>query len=146
MAMYNKECHGIEVPSLTAQFDNHTPNRTQSIMLGISVGDHKPMNGQFMLDPYGYPVGDAMRPDAVSEVSEDPDSSYYQSGDFETVKTEIKGIMRAWTPSEDVLMRLAIDVMAEILSETEPTSRESFAMECALRDAVMDIIYERGSL
>ena len=79
------------------------------------------------------------------EPSEDPDSSYYQSGDYETVKTEIKGLMRAWTPSEDVLMRLAIDVMAEILSEIEPPSRGSPDTEQALRNAVMNIVFKRDS-
>ena len=42
-------------------------------------------------------------------------------------------------------MRLAIDVMAEILSETEPPSRGSPDTEQVLRDAVMNIIFERDS-
>ena len=70
MVIDNNVNHGIEASSLTAQLNNQTHNELQRIALGVPAGDHKPMSGQFLIDSYGYPIGDVMKLDAVFEAAD----------------------------------------------------------------------------
>ena len=60
-----------EVPDLKAQLDKCTHNELQRIALGSPMGDQQPNSDKFRVDQFGYPIGEAMKLDAVLEAADE---------------------------------------------------------------------------